>query len=99
MNIEDIDKYLDYPTITVAPSDLEPDTFDRNRYFNVEGVTYRIEWWKNISYLYHGALQIPFDRMERANTWPNRSMMNLQFYYNNNVCCVLKIESNPEEQS
>ena len=95
MEIEDILKALDHHTITINRVCAEEGhRFERNISFVVSDKNYRIEWWTNISYLFHGDLQIPFKTITRSNHWPNGAKTNLQFYTERgNVACILKIEN------
>ena len=95
-SIERIDKCLSYTTITVVSPKEIHGRFNRTREFFIAGQEqkFRIEWWANISYLYldDKGLQIPFRGIARTNTWPNNSLMNLQFYdEHSNVCAILRV--------
>lgn len=99
-SIENLDKVLSYPSITVKPFDDSPPHFERNREFYVYDTKYRIEWWANCSYLFSpDGLIIPFDYVLLSNTWPHRSKMNMQFYTDgvSSPTCILKIEDYPQD--
>ena len=94
-DITQLDKMLSYKTIKLLEStdnNNEAYEFNRYRHFEVNNIKYSIEWYVNICYLHHKDMLIPFHNVKLSNTWPRRSKMNLQFYYNNEVCCILKIE-------
>jgi len=92
--IEQVDMVLNYPTIEVMKSANPIESFERWRTFMVHGLKYQIEWYVNHSYLHSpGGVTVLFKSIQRKNTWPHRSKMNLQFYDDRGeVCCVLKIE-------
>jgi len=94
ITLKQIDKLLEYHTIDAFPVLEVGGEFNRKRRFNIEGNEWRIVWYKNICYLENNnqSLIIPFEQVKLTNTWPTRSKMNLQFYYQGEVCCVLKIE-------
>ncbi len=92
MTLEELDAVLDYPTLTVTHAAMGDESFNRIRQFEVNGQYFFIAWWKNRSYLHTGELTIPFETIEQSNTWPHASKMNLQFYDDNNLCAILKLE-------
>ena len=92
-SIESLDRVLDHPNIRVDKMPVGDELFDRIRILTIDLHKYEIKWYKNICYLKHGSLIVPFRSVRQQNTWPNNAKMNLQFYGRNNwVCCVLKIE-------
>ena len=93
ITLEQIDKILEYPTIKNIAK-VGDEYFKRWRHFTVGEHQYRIEWWKNVSYIHcPGNVIVPFHRMRVTNTWPNHSKMNLQFEYGNtDTCCIIKID-------
>lgn len=66
--------------------------FSRTYQFEVRGVVYEIEWWKNISYLHCGEMIVLFDEMNISGTWPHHFKNDIRFYYKGDVCCILPIE-------
>lgn len=73
--------------------------FSRRIQFVINGIVYRIEWWKNISYLQtQEDLQIPFEYVEVSGTWPNGYKTNLQFYTKGEAVAILPIEKYKEEK-
>ena len=58
----------------------------------MNGKVYRIEWWKNISYLHRDGLVVVFERVNQSPTWPNRAKLNLQFYYGANTTAIIELE-------
>jgi len=92
ITIEQLDKVLDHPLINLQASSLSSECFDRNRYFEVNGKKYRIEWFVNICYLICDELTVPFESVEQSNTWPNMSKMNLLFCRDGVPACILRIE-------
>jgi hypothetical protein len=90
--IEQLDKVLSHPAITVEPV-AEEDGFNRNRTFTALDQKYEIEWWANIQYLFIGNATIVFDSVRVQATWPNHFKNNLQFYdTSGEVVCVVPIE-------
>jgi hypothetical protein len=96
--IDKLDDVLDCETIFVHYIKGEPGKFNRWREFSIlcknpRLKTYKVEWYRNMSNLYYDNLTIPFKRVERSGTWPNRAGLNLQFYSRDGrVCCVLPID-------
>ncbi len=92
MTLEELDQALNYPTLTVAQAAMGDESFNRIRSFEINGQYFSVVWWTNRSYLHAGALTIPFETVKQSNTWPHASKMNLQFYDDNNLCAILKLE-------
>ena len=95
MDIEELDKVLDYPGLTVRKAACGKEMFERLRSFEINGQYYSIEWWANAMYLHVGLMSelvVSFSHVAQSNTWPHRSKMNFQFYNNGEICAVLKIE-------
>jgi hypothetical protein len=69
--------------------------FERVRKFKINNQRYMIIWYVNILYFFEEGsdLFVIFDRFEEKHTWPTQAKMNLQFYLNGEVCCVLPIFS------
>lgn len=95
MTIEELDEALDYPTIKGLEKLANGcGLFERVRRFSIGDAEYKIEWWKNVSYLNMpcGAMVV-FEFVKRTNTWPWHSKMNLQFQNGlGNTVCVIRIE-------
>ena len=53
--------------------------FSRTIAFILRSVTYKIEWYSNISYLYIGEVIIPFINIEHTNTYPHNYKSELRF--------------------
>lgn len=99
MTIEQIDKQLTHPNVKVTMKTLGDERFERIRELVIDGQTYTIEWWQNISYLRFGGLLVIFDSVKQTGTWPNSAKMNLQFYDDRGeLCAVLPIEYYKREQ-
>lgn len=95
-----IDRGRLFETLINAPNVTDVEWIDhyksgysRTLKFIVENTTYRIEWWKNVSYLNTANdLQIPFEYVEVSGTWPNGYKTNLQFYRDGEVVAILPLE-------
>jgi len=97
ISIEDLDKVLMHPNIVQLRSGkFSEELFERQRSFQInqsgQVFNYVVEWYKNISYLYVGGVQVPFHTVVQSGTWPNRKKLNLQFYYHGEVAAILGIE-------
>ena len=94
ITIDQIDLILNECNLVFTRLSLGEEYFERSRRFTVDGISYRIEFWDNLSYLYvDEKLIIPFNLMKKSNTWPNRSNMNIQFYNHlGEIVAVLPIE-------
>lgn len=67
--------------------------FNRIFEFEVRGITYQIEWWKNICYLLIGEVRICFYKVEINGYWPNRFKNNINFYDNEGgVIAIIPLE-------
>lgn len=67
--------------------------FERNINFTVRGTEYKIVWYKNLSTLYAGNVEINFTAVEFSGTWPNKFKDNLQFYYENEVIAIIGVNN------
>lgn len=88
-SVEQVVKAISHPTVEVRVLEA---SFNRSIYFKVNSEEYLIEWWCNLCYLYAGDLLVIFDTVKVDSTWPNRAKMNLQFYYNGEICAIIPIE-------
>ena len=52
---------------------------------------FKIEWWKNISYVFIGEIQIPFDAVDVSDCWPNKFKSNISFRRNDQTCCIIPL--------
>jgi hypothetical protein len=80
ISIEQLDTVLNHPSISLLCSEMGDDTFDRSRKFVIDGKKYEIIWYVNECTLYHENMIVPFDYVIQSGTFPNQSIMNLQFY-------------------
>ena len=56
--------------------------FSRTIAFILRSVTYKIEWYSNISYLYVGEMIVPFINVEHTDTYPHNYKSELRFTIN-----------------
>lgn len=92
-SIEDLDKALAHKNIlSTSYGHKSTVMFKRCREIIINKRMYHIEWYINKCFLYTMGLTIPFNFVKQANTWPNHSKMNLQFYNGSGVCCILVLE-------
>ena len=97
--IEMLDKFLIHKNIEKVESfKLNDSEFERWRSFKIMEEEYDIEWWVNGCYLHHRNLTIPFDLMIQSGTWPNKYKLNLQFYHNDNICCIIPLKEYGEKK-
>lgn len=66
--------------------------FNRDITFVIRGVTYKIEWWINLSYLHIGEFKMYFDKVELDGCWPNHFKNNLNFLTGGNTTAIIPVE-------
>lgn len=86
------------PNVTdVEWINFDTNGFSRTIQFKANEITYKIEWWSNISYLQtNSGLVVPFENVEVSGTWPNRYKTNLQFYNKGVTVAILPLEKYKE---
>ena len=92
-HFEELEVVMNHDKVNGKPINIDDYGFSREFAFCIDGSDYEIRWFHNQSTLSSGFLDVMFHRVKVANTWPNRSKMNLQFYDDkNNVVAVLPID-------
>lgn len=98
MTYEELEKVLkSHSNIKdLVPSNMCPldELFNRNFHFKIFNKQYKITWFHNMCALYIDEIEIFFNDVIIAGTWPNNAKINLQFYniYNDSPIAILPIE-------